>query len=413
MPLSRLSPRSSRKGLQPRGKANGRSKGTTNGHRSRHLNLWEAIRLTREELDNWNALSSYIENLFRDLVLPREQRITRTLYQLTASLINHLDNTDRAPAERSLMGLWVIQNIETLKNHPFAEQSECQVLLNSLSLVLDDANTIDSQLIKLLQRHRIGASDVANKEHSKSHSQTSETFSEHTQSEVEEESDEPLFDFGWHKKTPPKENTPQQNAHYKDTAHSDTVSEPEREDDFIDPAKLDEKIKKSQKNLSIDRLFRQLAKVLHPDREQDETLKASKHLLMSQCLEARQKDDVDTLLRLYCEHVGELPEDLNDNSQQELVSALELQLKLLQRELRQQRFGDALRTQIVERYSDSSNHKIEAKIALHAKNLDKQIKQTETEIHRLTTHAGLQAVLKERRSIELDRMTIDEITANY
>ncbi|MGK0228303.1 MAG: hypothetical protein ACI9US_000961, partial [Gammaproteobacteria bacterium] len=116
---------------------------------------------------------------------------------------------------------------------------------------------------------------------------------------------------------------------------------------------------------------------------------------------------------LYCEHVGDLPEDLTDKSHKELISALELQLKLVQRELRQQRFGDALLTQIVERYSDSNNHRMEAKVALHAKQLDQEIRHNETVIERLNTQAGLQLVLNQRRSIESDRMTIVEITGGY
>lgn len=178
----------------------------------------------------------------------------------------------------------------------------------------------------------------------------------------------------------------------------------------MDSAQLDEKIRKSQKSLSVNRLFRQLAKVLHPDREQDETLKADKHLLMSQCLEARQRKDIDTLLQLYCEHVGDLPDDLTDTSHEELISALQLQLKMVQRELRQHRFGDALLSQIVNRYSDSDYPRIDAKIGAHAKQLDREIGQNEATIRQLNTDTGLRSALDQRREIELDRMTIDEIT---
>ena len=70
-------------------------------------------------------------------------------------------------------------------------------------------------------------------------------------------------------------------------------------------------------------------------------------------------------------------------------------------------------TQIVERYSDTSNERIEAKVAQHAKQLDLEINENETAIERLNTISGLQKALDQRRSIELDRMTIDEITGNY
>lgn len=415
MPLSRLSPRSHQKGLKARVKKSNRSEANARGNRSQHVNLWDAIQHTRAELDNWKSLSDYIGKLFRDSILPREKRMTNALGRLTGSLIKHVDNPQRDQAERSLLGLWIIQNLNTLKNHPFATASERHQLLTRFSGILDDDDPIDSQLIRLLQRHNFGGSNETEASDDERSTSFSESFYEQTAHDLEEESEEPDFDFGWHKKASPVDVEQQENSQSSANARANPEPEDKIDSDagFIDSAQLDEKIRKSQNSLSVNRLFRQLAKVLHPDREQDDVIKAEKHLLMSQCLEARQKKDVDTLLQLYCEHVGDLPEDLSDTSHQDLISALELQLKLLQRELRQQRFGDALMTQIVERYSDTSNERIEAKVAQHAKQLDLEINENETAIERLNTISGLQKALDQRRSIELDRMTIDEITGNY
>ena len=411
MPLSRLSPRSHQKGVSTRGKKSSRPDGKSRDVRSRHLRLWEAIRLTREELENWKSLSEQIEKLFRDLILPREERITRTLGRLTGDLITHFNNPDRDTAERSLLGLWIIENFNTLNEHPFATRSGYKDQFTRFSAILDNNDPIDSQLIRLLQRS--GARDNNQSEASEQdHTFRSKPASPQQTNIEPEESEDIVFDFGWHKKPPTSENKQEENSgrSEKPGANQTQNEEPDHDEDFIDSAELDEKIKKSEKSLSVNRLFRQLAKVLHPDREQDETLKAEKHLLMSQCLEARQNKDIDTLLKLYCEHVGDLPDELSDTSHKELISALELQLKLLQRELRQERFGDALLTQIVERYSDSNHQQIEAKVALHAKQLDQELNRNNSEIERLNTPAGLKLALNQRRSIELDRMTINEIT---
>lgn len=55
---------------------------------------------------------------------------------------------------------------------------------------------------------------------------------------------------------------------------------------------------------SLNKMFRQLSKVLHPDLEQDEELKKHKHELMSQLLTARDKHDVGTIVSLYSQHIG-------------------------------------------------------------------------------------------------------------
>ena len=171
-----------------------------------------------------------------------------------------------------------------------------------------------------------------------------------------------------------------------------------------------ENLRSIEDRLSVERLFRQLAKVLHPDREQDETLRAEKHELMSQCLKARQEKDINALLSLYCEHVGELPDDLNDDSHSELVSALEAQLKDLQAQLRHKRFGDPLQSMIVERYSSSDTSDSERRIQSHAHSLDAETSLARELIKQLDEHDGLLDALDERRSVEQDRMAINEMT---
>lgn len=53
----------------------------------------------------------------------------------------------------------------------------------------------------------------------------------------------------------------------------------------------------------IRNLFRRAAQALHPDKETDPEMREHKHQLMSQLLEARDQEDVMTMLTLYSEHV--------------------------------------------------------------------------------------------------------------
>ncbi len=395
MPLSRLSQRSRRTGLKRQGRTSSQPT-----QASRHHRLWEAIRTTREEINNWQIRADYIQGQFQNTILPREHRITDSVQQLTHLVIEHFQNPKRDAAERSLLGLWIIHNLGSLATHPFASKAQSNELLIQFSQTLDSDDAIDSQLLRLLQNNEPEADRA---------SDTASFYAQDDESELDEE--EITFDFGWHKSADVE--TPHAQSSRVDeepTPSSSYSTSTENDVDEGTASVLDEKINTLEQKLSINRLFRQLAKVLHPDREQDETLKAEKHLLMSQCLEARQNKDIDTLLELYCEHVGELPEGLTDDSHEELISALELQLKQLQRELRQQRFGDALQAQIVERYSDSSNTGVQQKIAKHAKELDRVITDNERTQRQLATEVGLQLALVERRAIELDRMSIDELT---
>jgi len=134
---------------------------------------------------------------------------------------------------------------------------------------------------------------------------------------------------------------------------------------------------------------------------------------MSECLEARQSGDIDTLLQLYCQHIGELPHELTVDSHEELIKALEKQLKQLQIEFRQLRFSDPLLKQIIDRYSDASQHQTEQRVMDHAAILDKEIAKIQSTQQSLATESGFQAALAVRRAIELDRWAIDELTGSH
>jgi len=413
MPLSRLSNRSSRKGLSRGRGANRKSSDSVNASSSRHLRLWEAIRITREELESRIRQSEQIEELFREWIIPRETRLTQAVGNLTNTLISKLQNAnDGNDAVRSLLGLWVLQNISDLHEHPFASEEQWQLLNAQFSDVLDPTSPIDTQLIKLSRVRSQNRHDNNSAENS-----TDEQSDKGESSVHEPDDDDIVFDFGWHKSSTGHQtdesnngdNTSASTQNYEQENIQSTNEDDDSEDTVFDPG-IDEKVNSLQKNLSVDRLFRQLAKVLHPDREQDEAKKAEKHLLMSECLAARHRKDIDTLLELYCEHVGELPEGLNDQSHEELISALELQLKQLQRKLRLERFGDSMRSQIVERYADVSSEQTQNRISRHARDLDRQIQKIDKDDKRLKTDAGFQKVLSERRGIEQDRMSINELT---
>jgi len=51
---------------------------------------------------------------------------------------------------------------------------------------------------------------------------------------------------------------------------------------------------------------------------------------MSECLQARENNDIDSLLTLYIEHIGDLPKGLLADSQEDLIRLLERQLKKTQ-----------------------------------------------------------------------------------
>ena len=66
-------------------------------------------------------------------------------------------------------------------------------------------------------------------------------------------------------------------------------------------------LKRLMKSSSINRLFRKIAAVLHPDKETDEAKRQQKNHLMSELIQARNSNDIPTIFSFYAKYVGESP----------------------------------------------------------------------------------------------------------
>lgn len=382
MSLSRLTPRSTRKGVSRL-----RTTSSSQADTSRHLNLLEAIRRTRDELDQWQLQIDQVDGLFAQFVIPREKTLTEEVANVTDQLIQHFSATELDIPDRSLLGLWITENLRSLQDHPFSSTQRVRALTDDWRKLINEDGVVENQLSRLARRT---GEQSENESTLRGSSSGQPEENESTRSGVDDEAEE---------------------AKEAKEAEEDCSSDSDQQTvNNENSQSIDEKVAELENKLSVERLFRQLAAALHPDKEQDEALRAEKHVLMSQCLEARKNKDVNTLLCLYCEHIGELPDDLNDNSHNELIAALEAQLKRLQTELRQQRFGDPLHAMIVERYSSPNAGECEKRINDHAASLDFEANAMKQLCRQLNTHDGLLDSLDERRAVEQDRLAINEMT---
>ena len=391
MPLSRIAPRKAGDSV-----ARIRSSATDKNQVPRHLRLWEAIRRTREELSQWRRQVKQVEGLFREFIAPREQRLTDEVIQITECLVAHFANKDLSVANRSLLGLWITENLRSLINHPFASASRTAALQTRWRSLISMEGNVEQQLSHLARTSQFADSSTeADYALAQEHEDQKDRARRQTLDQAQSRPDANRADRSEQRAGNKKART---SRDANETGHATE-----------DLGRM-EKIKALENRLSVDRLFRQLAKVLHPDREPDETRKLQKHILMSECLKARQKKDIDALLNLYFTHVGSLPDDLSGTSHSELIQALEQQLKDLQAELRRSRFADPLQQQIVERYATRYDVDSHRRIEQHADSLDREINRLQLLSTLLATDEGLIDALDDRRAVELDRLAIDELT---
>ena len=399
MPLSRLTPRSSRTGI-----ARQKSARASASDAQRHLQLWAAIRATQRELDVWQRQVDQVESLFNKYIVPRERELTLVVTRLTKQLIQCFSNPDLDIPDQSLLGLWITDNLGSLRDHPFAEAGSVNELQQQWRQVLSHDGPVENQLARLARQHEVETESQHNPTATKTEKQD-ETSPGTPQDTVADDGKQHR-----RSRSPEREDNESSHDNQSGQADSEANNQDRHSKNEPDDTQVSDTISSLEDKLSVDRLFRQLAKVLHPDREQNEQAKAAKHVLMSECIKARKENDINALLSLYCEHVGELPDDLNNNSHAELVGALETQLKNLQRLLRQQRFGDPLQSMIVERYSSSTASDCERRISTHAQSLNDEITAAQLQLNQLANKEGLLDALDARRALEQDRMSINELT---
>ena len=238
---------------------------------SRAARLWEAIRCTRDELDVRRRRAEEIGERFVATIRPREQGLTRTVCRVTERLVEHHERSSLDGAERTLLGLWINENLQSLSAHPFAparrDRRAVAALARPPARVLAPAGTCPWRACTRAGREPPRPS----------------------------------------RRTHPPRGAPEGEAGGGDDADARAAGTPD------DASATPDTPERDVQRL-IARLFRRLARVLHPDRERDEGRKRDKHRLMSECLRAREAHDIDTLLSLYTAHVGALPDELVDGS---------------------------------------------------------------------------------------------------
>ena len=197
-----------------------------------------------------------------------------------------------------------------------------------------------------------------------------------------------------------------------DSEFDDESTDDELEDDFFErlfdeftgqnqfdhkAQEKDETLKKIDgllKRSSINQMFRRIAKVLHPDKEQDEALKEEKHHLMAQLIEAREKKDVPAIFGMYTEHVGEMPDDLAKEDLENISLLLKYQLGQLQEEYNSEPYKDPKTAMFYDIFYAKTEKGLQRNIRERQKTIEKSIIEANTFLARITSIAKLKPLLE-------------------
>jgi len=348
----------------------------------RYLLLWERIQQLELKLRNQESINETIIREFSKKVLPLEEQVTLEIIELTKDIMR-LFHSSEDNANRSLLGFWVLDNFKLLAAHPFANESDVQELYDEWRLPIQGTDDMIEAQLSLLMASR---DDLPG------------------QSKVR--SNYPDADMFAAKKEPPKRPA---SAVFEDSEDFSVGTEQSQHNDseFDPSSSAHESDHRAEKKTNR----RRIAKAVHPDREQDEDKKAQKHAIMSDCLNARNNGDIASLLALYAEHVGDLPTNWSDERSGELVHALETQLLELENRAAKLHSHDPLLQLILNRYLAYDTQDVARRINIHKEKISEKLQGLQQQRENLKTDEGFLDALAERRDIELDRLTLSNLTS--
>jgi len=232
---------------------------------------WQRVTNQQKKNDHLREQIKTFAEQVTETLEQQEKAYATTLYQNCEHLLVFYGRKSLAAWHREVLMEWILDYIDTITHNPFAGDIDLAALYQAIDATME-----------------------------KMHPEEFESFQEDAMHGEEHFFDE-MADEDDH-------------ASMFEDLFSDFQHDPRfdeffsQQDSFEQQIKDDEQaLNKLMKGGSINKLFRRVARILHPDREQDEDARLEKNRLMSELTEARDSNDITTLFAFYAEYVGQSP----------------------------------------------------------------------------------------------------------
>lgn len=144
------------------------------------------------------------------------------------------------------------------------------------------------------------------------------------------------------------------------------------------------------------KLYRQLAKHLHPDKETDVTKKDEKSALMQQLSQAKKEKDVVALLLMAQQYLPDHEMVMDEKLLVRLEATLKEKVALLNREYQALRNGDDIKSIIWQKFGGGNKVSRERELSQYRHSLQQEAQELHQRCQEVRTVKHLQQLLKER-----------------
>ncbi|WP_107852358.1 J domain-containing protein [Oceanimonas marisflavi] len=332
--------------------------------------LWEKIDKQKTRLAGQEKRVRKIVDRFNAEILPLEQELARSQYRLIERLLTFLSRKSLTQWQRDDLLDWIQQELGVLSSNPFTDP---------------ELDTVD-----LLHRFEILLKQYYPKpEPTKITESERDQLRDDVYRELGLELNDDDIDLFMHSPT----DFLQQMMKNIQEEGEDGPEEDNEEDNICGAAERTDG--QAVGKALINRLYKQLAKKLHPDREQDPELKTVKQEQMQQLQAARQENDIHTLLELHHRHLDASaldPKDLHD-----INELLRRQLHELEWQYEAVFMNNSLESVIWNRFRHSSGISSNSLFAEHSQALKAGIQHNNRLLKELKALKELKQRLQEDR----------------
>jgi ribosomal protein S20 len=232
---------------------------------------WKRVANQQKKNDHLREQIKTFAEQVSEAVEHQEKAYITTLYQSCEHLLVFYGRKSLAAWQREVLTEWILDYIDTITHNPFASGVDLSPLYQTMDAIVE-----------------------------KMHPETFDPFQDDAMHSEQHFFDEMADDAD--------------NASIFEDLFSDFQQDPRFDEFFRQQESFEQQMKEDEQALnklmkggSINKLFRRVARVLHPDREQNEEARLEKNRLMSELIAARDSNDITTLFAFYAEYVGQSP----------------------------------------------------------------------------------------------------------
>ena len=360
------------------------------------IDLWAKIEKKLKRNQKYLQDKARLFAEFQATILPLEQQQGRQMIELLEFLIPFLNRKSLSAYQREELLNWMESILTFLRSHPFLTDVDHEALQKKVndayvSLIQSQNADIEESHIDAVRMEieQMFAGDMQLSDEEiialiRDPNILNQYIQRMNEALDEEDDDESAYSQNSSNSSQPFEDFFEQDLGQDDAQHHNAKDARQKS--------LDKLFKAGQLN----KIYKRLASLLHPDKEQDPGKKAQKHALMQTLSEARKNNDAFTLLQLYQTHINDGEFAFDSDTLSSMQALLREKLHRLDDELHQAKSNNELSTLVWRKFSGRSKKHTENNFKIHLADLEDEIYQKQFIMEQYQTVAQMKKLLQEK-----------------